>query len=409
MEEGQTAKEDFNVFVGAETGLLKGVSINPKMNIAKNFSNMHSLERKHEITAMAWGNDEQNEILLGLRSGSVRTFDLEDKSFTSNFETQETPVRLVGIGRFDDCLVTASDQGVVQVWRDPKESFNSIDLELSHSGKLKADNFKDEEEKEKHLVSLRSERSLLKMKMVPKSSKIVTAGKEHDVQVWDLNKSLNEPVFRAKNVPHDKLELRVPIWISDLCFPDNTTSDFIATVTRYGQIRLYDTRNNQRRPILNMDWQDEVLTAVSSTPDSNEILVGTATGHLAQFDVRMSTKGMRRKYRGGTGGIRSIDCHPTHKFFAAVGLDRFLKLYDFNQPKPVQKVYLKSRLNHVLISNTFEPTTALPKKEKESHKKRKKVDADTDPDIIEVKGDGDEFWAKLPVIRSDSKKKLKKK
>ena len=57
---------DFNIFVGAETGLLKGVSINPKLNLAKNFSNMHSLERKHEITAMSWGNDEeQNEILLG--------------------------------------------------------------------------------------------------------------------------------------------------------------------------------------------------------------------------------------------------------------------------------------------------------------------------------------------------------
>ena len=66
-EEETKVSPDFNIFVGAETGLLKGVCIDPKLNLAKNFSNMHSLERKHEITAMSWGNDEeQNEILLGI-------------------------------------------------------------------------------------------------------------------------------------------------------------------------------------------------------------------------------------------------------------------------------------------------------------------------------------------------------
>ena len=404
---------DFNVFVGAETGLLKGVCINPKMNITKNFSNMHSLERKHEITAMSWGNEEQSEILLGLRGGNVRAFDLVDKSFTCNFEAQESPLsgRLVGVVRADDCLVTASEFGTVQVWRDPKVVFNSIDVELSLTQKkVKNNQFKDDEEKEKHLVQMKKEKSLLKMKLVPQSSKIVTGGKEHDLQIWDLNKSLSEPIFRAKNVPNDKLELRVPIWVSDFCFPDNTSSDSIAAVTRYGDIRLYDTRNEQRRPVLKLDWPEEVLTAISSTPSSHEILVGTATGHLALYDIRMDKKGMKKKFRGCSGGIRSIDCHPVHYYFAVVGLDRFLKLYDFNQPKPLQKMYLKSKLSHVLMSKTFDPANALDKmmKDNDSVAKKRKKEA-TDPDIIEVKGDGDEFWRKLPVIRSDSRKKGKKK
>ena len=94
-------------------------------------------------------------------------------------------------------------------------------------------------------------------------------------------------------------------------------------------------------------------------------------------------------------------------YFAVVGLDRFLKLYDFNQPKPLQKVYLKSKLSHVLMSKTFDPMNAIKKTEDNAAKKRKKEA--TDPDIIEVKGDGDEFWTKLPIVRSDSRKKGKKK
>ena len=32
--------------------------------------------------------------------------------------------------------------------------------------------------------------------------------------------SPDSPVFRAKNVKPDFLELRVPVWVNDLCFPD---------------------------------------------------------------------------------------------------------------------------------------------------------------------------------------------
>ena len=230
MEETQEAKEDFNVFVGAETGLLKGVCINPKMNIMKNFSNMHSLERKHEITAMAWGNPEQSEILLGLRGGVVRTFDLEDKSFTSSFEAQESSGKIVGIARSEGRIVTATEFGAVKVYDKTVTEFNSIDVEVSTTSKLKNNQFKDEEEREKHLVQMKKDKSLLKMKLVPNSSKIITAGKEHDLQIWDLNKPLTQPIFRAKNVPNDKLELRVPIWVTDFCLPDNASSDLIGNV-----------------------------------------------------------------------------------------------------------------------------------------------------------------------------------
>lgn len=409
-DEVKTPAPDFNIFVGAETGLLKGVCINPKSNICKNFSNMHSLERKHEITAMAWGNDEQTEILMGLKGQVVRTFDTEDKTFTSSHGLSiNSGGKIVGIERVDETLVVAVESGTVQVWHDPKKEFNTIEHELHCSGKLKTGNFKDEEAKEKHMVALKVDRSLARLRKVPGSTNLIaTGGKESDLQLWDLNKIDDGPVFRAKNVAMDSLELRVPVWITDFCFPDNASSDKIATVTRYGHVRLYDCKSGQRRPVMSIDWPDQVLTATASTPSSDEILVASASGQIAQFDIRMSHKGMRKKYRGCTGGIRSLKCHPTQNVFAAVGLDRFLRIYDVNQSKPIQKMYLKSKLNHVLISNSFDPSKDIVKevpKPTEAKKKKKPV---VEEDENESKGDGEEFWTKLPILRGTSKKGSKR-
>ena len=75
---------DFNVFVGAATGLLKGISLNPTTNLCKNLaSNLSSLDRsQHEITCMTWiDNTIQDKILIGLRNGTYRTFSVNDKKF----------------------------------------------------------------------------------------------------------------------------------------------------------------------------------------------------------------------------------------------------------------------------------------------------------------------------------------
>ena len=95
------------MFVGAETGILKGVNVNNKASISKgsnintyvnrlfamreitspslsnsrclcfyvfswkNFHNLSSLEKQFEITSLSFG-DTENEILLGLRNQTVK-------------------------------------------------------------------------------------------------------------------------------------------------------------------------------------------------------------------------------------------------------------------------------------------------------------------------------------------------
>lgn len=39
-------------------------------------------------------------------------------------------------------------------------------------------------------------------------------GRENDLALYDIE--TEEPVFKARNVPNDWLQLRVPIWVTDM-------------------------------------------------------------------------------------------------------------------------------------------------------------------------------------------------
>lgn len=63
---------------------------------------------------------------------------------------------------------------------------------------------------------------------------IATGGKEHKLQLFDLQTKTR--IFEEKNVRHDWLELRVPLWISDIGFFPQSSK--IATCSRYGHVRV---------------------------------------------------------------------------------------------------------------------------------------------------------------------------
>ena len=48
-----------------------------------------------------------------------------------------------------------------------------------------------------------------------------TGGKDNDLKVWDLkSENVSEPVFRAKNMPDNWMQLREPVWIMSMDFMD---------------------------------------------------------------------------------------------------------------------------------------------------------------------------------------------
>merc|ERR550519_2040717 len=127
---------DFNAFAGAETGILKGVNVNSKTSISKNFHNLANLDKQFEITCMNYG-ETQNEILLGLRNQTVKVYDVQFKSFSQSMEAKIGSGSLVGICRHDGKIVTAAQSGVVTVWtaEEKKPSFDAVQREVSLMGK----------------------------------------------------------------------------------------------------------------------------------------------------------------------------------------------------------------------------------------------------------------------------------
>ncbi len=143
--------------------------------------------------------------------------------------------------------------------------------------------------------------------------------------------------------------------------------------------------------------------------------MGSAQGRLALFDFRKESKGSKglfRKYKGFVGSVRSIDSRRDGPYFAAAGLDRFVRVYDINGKTPLQKMYLKSRLNCVLLSRGFDPT----KEEGERREKSPDLevveefgqDGDDDRDSAAEDDDDDELWDNMDAVEEKSRPEKKR-
>ena len=144
-----------------------------------------------------------------------------------------------------------------------------------------------------------------------------------------------------------------------------------------------------------------------------QVLVGSARGRLALFDFRngRGEKGLVRKYKGFVGGVRSVDAMRDGPYFAAVGLDRFLRVYDVNAKAPVQRMYLKSRLNCVLLAGNFDPNKTDSERQKEAQEDEEpeiiaefREDEDDEEEEQKGRGDDDEaLWENMGVIGEKGK------
>ena len=55
-------------------------------------------------------------------------------------------------------------------------------------------------------------------------------------------------------------------------------------------------------------------------------------------------------FRGAAGSVRSLTLPSTLPYLAAVGLDRFVRVFNFSKHSLISKVYLKQHLNCVIFS-----------------------------------------------------------
>ncbi|XP_064206204.1 WD repeat-containing protein 74 isoform X1 [Anguilla rostrata] len=347
-----------SIWVGSETGILKGVSLAKKQ--AFNFCEMNSLSRDQEVCMLCWGDAQETEVLVGCANGAVKTFSTEKGIFTESRQCGDSAQgKFTGLAVTDSSLVTCVESGLLKIWKE-----GSTDT-----------------------VEINAGSSVCRMKQnTSQRHHVATGGKETPLKVWDLERP-DTPIFTAKNVRNDWLDLRVPEWIRDLAFiPD---SEKIVTCTGHHQVRVYDPASPQRRPVMEAQFGEYPLTALSLPSTPGSVVVGNTQGQMAVLDLR---KGLVRGcLKGLAGAVRGLQCHPTLPLVASCGLDRFLRIHSLEDRALQHKVYLKSRLNCVLLSSR--DLEACPPA------------TDAEQEVKEEDGVGDEVWDTMETVTEKAKKR----
>ena len=78
-------------------------------------------------------------------------------------------------------------------------------------------------------MTLQLSKPITRMKFAPPAfdNLFALGGRENDLQIWDLNQK--KCIWKAKNVKHDTLSLRVPIWVTDLAYVNQDPNKIVVS------------------------------------------------------------------------------------------------------------------------------------------------------------------------------------
>eukprot|EP01039_Chlorochromonas_danica_P004695 gene4695-5142_t len=305
--------------IGDETGLIKVIS---KRQQAFTFGEQ---DRAQGVISLCSSPLGQSAVAALRIDGSVEhwalTFDEDNRSpvlqlAQSSSQVVKQPLTLMTLSTASQNVVGVGKEGHVVVQRLSGADHSEIVAEASLSGSISA--------------------AALEV------DKLLVGGRENDAQLLDL--STQQLLWKAKNVPNDKLNLRVPIWITSL---DVLEEQRFLTATAYKQARHYDRRASDR-PVHSFAIDTPyALTCIKAAEDNQSFYVADGAGNLYQHDLRVNGHRLHT-FKGCTGSIRSLSLDQESHTLACVGLDRHLRVFNTNTAKPVARVYLKNRLNTLL-------------------------------------------------------------
>ncbi|CAK4197013.1 unnamed protein product [Aphanomyces euteiches] len=301
------------VIVGDETGLVKNISL--EASSAQLLSGS-SQSRATSARYLAW---TDNDVVVARMNGHVDCVDIHGGASPWSFTREGSPVGLGVISEYGS-IVRCNTAGRVEVVHPLHLKPNPPSFDVGHDIQtLRVDPFGS------HVIAI--------------------GGKERDVNLWNLE--TQQAIFKAKNIPHDNLDMRVPVWVKAMAFlPSANDGHHLAVGTAYHQIRIYDTKT-KRRPVSEASFGEHPITSL--VVHENRVIFGDTAGNVNALDLR-TFKHLGR-YHGPVGSIRDIALHPSLPYMAAVGLDRMVHVFHVDTRKAVHTYYAKQRLNAVLFTD----------------------------------------------------------
>jgi ribosome biogenesis protein NSA1 len=154
-------------------------------------------------------------------------------------------------------------------------------------------------------------------------------------------------IFKGKNVKNDKLDLQVPIHITDIKFlsAGDDKGHRFATSTKFGQIRIYDTTKG-RRPTQDIQVTPNGIKLLADAAEETDVIYSDTHMTTALFSLdRKQTRGNFAGFTGSTQGVHSYE----GRLLAAGGWDRYLRVFDLKSREPVAKIFTGCEISAVVI------------------------------------------------------------
>ncbi|KAF9909832.1 WD repeat-containing protein 74 [Linnemannia zychae] len=216
----------------------------------------------------------------------------------------------------------------------------------------------------------------------------------------------NGQLFKAKNVKNDYLDLRVPVWNTDLQFLNQYDTSRIAVGTRHHQIRVYDIKSGARRPAVDAEVGEMPVVAMANGKDGSEIVFSDTVTNV--YSVDTLTGAIIGQYKGFTGVATALatftpfeDASTTH--LVTVAMDRCLRVHEMSKTRNMlHKVYLKQRMTAVVVGE-FIPAEPVEDDEDgdASSNKKKRSEGDDDDE------NDDDLWESMGKLEDKKTKKRK--
>jgi prolyl 3-hydroxylase /prolyl 3,4-dihydroxylase len=310
---------------------------------------------RHNGIVQRWSIPTHTEQSTALLTAQLQDFQMADDLSNKNIKVRRQPgLNLVGIS--------------------PGPTPGTV-ISCSSLGRLRLSNLKEGEGGQSTLFSKSMGDDLRRMRGFGASPSIVAmGGREVDLRVFDVTQE--KIVFQAKNVSHDWLDMRVPVWCNDLQFlpghsggggsttasTSSSTSSSSSSVpimgvaTGYGQVRLYDARASQK-PVVDINVGDMTdgserdgrrpLTSICGSLDGRSVVCGNTAGLVCGIDLRMNkVNGM---YKGFSGSCRELAQHPTEPLIVSVSIDRHIRVHHTRTRRLLHRIYCKQRLTSLLM------------------------------------------------------------
>ncbi|CAO3658572.1 unnamed protein product [Umbelopsis vinacea] len=319
------------------------------------------------VEKLAWCNvDDQKQLVVARKNGKIQFMSPEDGEIIKELVDENVCVgpkkegSFIGLSVQDGMLFTASSNGQIS-WTDITSDASTTTVIASLGKDLTCARVHP---KLGHILAVggkERELTLYDMKVLSgkaESEDTSTVNSANNTTKYKKQKNSEKgQIFQAKNVKNDYLDLRVPVWITDLQFIDSEATR-IAIGTHYHQIRVYDIMA-ARRPVLDVEVGKTPIKRISVGSNDEQIIYADTTNNLGAVEVKNGK--VVAQYKGLTGAATAV-CTTTikeqgnEKVVVSVSLDRFLRVHETStiHRKLINKAYLKQRLTAVLVDEDYE-------------------------------------------------------